>query len=57
MKGKTDIAMCVIDGKQETTNKEEVEMQFQELTTQTNLMQKKTQSNNTWRSERKSKNK
>ena len=40
IKGKSNIAMGVIYGKQETANKDEIEQQFQELTTETNMMQK-----------------
>ena len=40
IKGKSNIAIGVVYGKQETANKEEIEQQFQELTTETNMMQK-----------------
>jgi exonuclease III len=40
LRGKTNIAIGVIYGKQETTRKEEVETQFQELATQTNILKK-----------------
>ena len=39
IKGKTNIALSVIYGKQESAKKEEAEQQFQELTTHTNMLQ------------------
>ena len=41
IKGANKITIAVVYGKQETTIKEEVEYQFQELTTLTNRMQQK----------------
>ena len=40
LKGKSNIAIGVVYGTQETAHKDEIEQQFQELTTKTNMMQK-----------------